>query len=157
MGIYRELSMLLNKNNKMLNPKELRFGNLVEHERLIYPQRKVGWVIEETTIQTFNELRHKYWKDRWRAIPVTPEMLEKLGFEKDGFGSYTVNVGLINEDKKRLSICDDYVYLREVDTAFGINDDIVVLYSKDIRGEIYIHQIQNFYFDLTGKELELKK
>ena len=50
-----------------------------------------------------------------------------------------------------LRVCA-YEYDKQPDGSEDISDDVITLGYKHIR---YVHQLQNLYFDLTGKELRV--
>lgn len=74
-----------------------------------------------------------------KPIPLTPEILEKYGFEK--MGEWFVEKEY-RETKIAISIA-----LKK--TTIGINEEY------GIENVQYLHQLQNLYFSLTGKELQL--
>jgi len=45
--------------------------------------------------------------------------------------------------------------LREGNSDKREEDDIITIFNGDVDGELYFHDIQNLYFLLTGKELEI--
>ena len=76
-------------------------------------------------------------------IPLTEEILLKCGFEK-GYIMYFIR------------ICETRCYLRPSYRGgyyYGICPYIELRDCKTIQ---YLHQLQNLYFALTGKELEIK-
>jgi len=74
-----------------------------------------------------------------KGIPITPEWLERVGFEKNIFSN-----GDYKYIKSGLSISSN---LQSANWKFG-----------RIENERckYVHQLQNLYFALTGEELEYK-
>ena len=75
-----------------------------------------------------------------RPIPLTEEWLVKFGFDKPAH-SWIGSVFHLSEwDEYPLNWC----------VAMNKNNAVVVLKLR------YVHQLQNLYFALTGKELELK-
>lgn len=127
--------------------RELRIGNLIYNERnnvgivkIIYPNR-VECEIEEP--------EWAFGKDRlqeifnFKPIPLTEEWLMRFGFIKDEWSFiFPINNG---------------------NTAYSIDwygDKLGFAYAGDITKETwiyYVHQLQNLYFALTGKELVEKK
>ena len=73
-------------------------------------------------------------------IPITEEVLLKCGFvnnEPTDWGSFTLgNINFLKEDGNKMN----GLYMNGYRVA-------------DIR---YLHQLQSLYFDITGKELEVK-
>lgn len=75
----------------------------------------------------------------YEPIPLTEEILLKCGFEKQSA-----------------------VYSLGADLVIGIDLDFVGIYNDRNEDDIeldcpkYLHQLQNLYFALTGKELNIK-
>lgn len=101
----------------------------------------------EIQLKHFRELSisEKCFFERYNPIPLTEEILLKFGFKK-GVAGYEIE-GLLKTgrwiEKKRLfdvEICE---------TSFLRYDCL-----KDI---FHVHQLQNFYFSIIGKELIEKK
>ena len=77
-------------------------------------------------------------------IPLTPEWLERFGFEyEEGFADdYT---------KEPISLYNNpFLEGWTVETIFS------ELIKENMLNIKYVHQLQNLYFALTGQELELK-
>ena len=115
----------------MITTQDLRIGNLVKYNGEFY------------AIRSFDEL-HVSFKpfdyigyDEIEAIEITEEWLLKLGYEKDGDFFRIKNTRLAEAFifKEALSICVHSFWLKHIKS---------------------IHQLQNLYFALTGKELEIK-
>lgn len=82
-------------------------------------------------------------------IPLTEEWLLKFGFEKiENFGVYS-NIFGLNGFMVSLA---DYTNIH-VDWA----DDGVGFHSIRCYEELFVNQLQNLYFALTGEELKLKE
>lgn len=83
-----------------------------------------------------------------KPIPLTEEWLLKFGFENDTYGNFTLSLGDIL-DVQWVMVSFKYYDLKEWDsTQFSDNN---LMYDCK-----YVHQLQNLYFSLTGKELEVK-
>jgi hypothetical protein len=126
---------------------ELRIGNLVE-----YP----NWNNDGS--KAYFKIRDIYFDDGrigltngsiiipatklacLKPIPLSEEWLLKFGFEKKYWGNDKNQYPFM---EKGLVIIDLLDYT--IETASGL-----VIEMK------YVHQLQNFYFALTGKELTLK-
>lgn len=119
-----------------MDVKELRIGNL------IYNGINEVFSVNGETINNFNV--GQAILGSFKPIPLTEEWLIKLGFEEysgmlyisvpEEYGGHIAKYK--NQDNVRLEGCDD--------GQVGI----------DI---LYVHQLQNLYFALTGKELECKE
>jgi hypothetical protein len=76
-----------------------------------------------------------------KPIPLTDEWIKKFGFERQ------------DNNWKTLCICNDWTYLhweRLAGLELSVNKHSVMLSHI-----IYVHQLQNIYFDLTGVELSI--
>jgi hypothetical protein len=136
-----------------MKKQELRLGNLVE-----YP----GWNKDGT--QAIFKVRDIFWEgdkialtngiiqlpntsiDFIEPIPLTEEWLVKFGFEKYGLmhNSYRKNPFIVEEG----FITNDYYTFRKI-----INKEESIL-LKEFN---YVHQLQNLFWVLCGKELTLKQ
>ena len=114
-----------------MNATELRIGNLVIHPE--YGE----WEWQ------FSMYDWDYYEmDGFNPIPITPEWLERAGFECSGF-TWDRGIMSVSELKKGWE-----VQLQDVmDGWHELNQDPPCQ---------YIHQLQNLYFALTGKELTFK-
>ena len=106
---------------------ELRIGNLIEFRNNIEPPQIVKitprWFRSSMMDDDF-ELN-----EYWHPIPLTEEWLVKFGFEfKNGYG-YKFKFGYISKS------------------------DFYWMYHGICIKLQYVHQLQNLYFSLTGKEL----
>jgi len=119
-----------------MNANELRIGNYVKFGKLF---KKVVEIAEEGfyILDKDGTTLKNTWADL-QPIPLTEEWLLKFGFVEvkydDGiYGFCKQGFGYINSGQIRWS-CERIIF----------NDDKHLL---------YIHQLQNFYFALTGEEL----
>jgi hypothetical protein len=127
----------------MIQANELRIGNLVQTNQgafkvfCIYQEnaRLSPFLAEETNVRDYDDIS---------PIPLTEEWLLRFGF------------------KKRLGVPDYFIGDRLKGSDFRINFSrnpvlIEFNYKELIDVKIqYVHQLQNFFFALTGTELELK-
>lgn len=141
----------------MIDAKELRIGNIVEV--ILSPSKAEFWGIDSIsldllTVYDLNSPDRKMDVDnrkrledeylgRISPIPLTEEMLLKCGFNYD-------------KEEDCWKICG--LFIRKEDCGFRIYIECEDAwysgcYFNDFR---YLHQLQNIYFDLTGKELEVK-
>src|SRR6185312_9286781 len=110
----------------MIKANELRIGNYIQGGIINSIGYKIGvqgnsskevFYIHESTLQ---------------PIPLTPEILERCGFEKHG-----------EKDEIRYYLNDFYF------------EDISLKRDECFIANVeYLHQLQNLYFALTGQELE---
>lgn len=120
----------------MVNEKELRIGNAVLDD--------CGLPVKIDSIETAwnerNEVYYMFYDHRGSEnldispIPLTEELLVKLGFGRYEFDH--------KENQYRLN-----------DRLIVIRGDFFHDYGTSVKLE-YVHQLQNLYFALTGKELE---
>lgn len=131
----------------MINANELRLGNSV----------LFNGVIKESIDFYDLQLIHD-GVDAYEPVPLTPEILEKCGFEKIPHlilsSSYRYSLGR----NRYLSINDcgtpnEMWFLTEEEG----NDlkHIVTIRNYDYDKGSYLHQLQNLIFELIGKELSI--
>lgn len=141
-----------------LKASELRIGNFVkDKEGNILPVHGISE--EERGIIWYGEEMGFYLElNEIEPIPLTPELLEKAGFEK--LPHFTVG-GHMNKGLGRgrfLSVScvgtpNEMVFITEEDKP-NVNA-VIVARNLDYDGKTYLHQLQNLYFALTGNELEI--
>jgi hypothetical protein len=129
---------------------ELRIGNLVDLGNRIAKIIEIGHLscvasdLEETqdTIEDYN---------RTKPIPLTEEWLYKFGFEDIDKRDHDYNTYTDSNHDYYLQIDN-----RRKDGKYSILDnsfdDLRDFSMVDV---IYVHQLQNMYFALTGEELIL--
>lgn len=139
----------------MIDIRELRIGNLVylpSLSKAAYGDTNVPFCVEEifTEEEKYKVLCHCDTKEGYNCtedafleeiepILLTEELRLKLGFSQM---SNTDSDGII----KLSIVCDDDIlYLT-------LNWNNYQIFKDPIK---YLHQLQNIYFDLTGKELEV--
>ena len=127
---------------------ELRIGNLIEYKiEDELDEIKEWW--ELNTVDAF-DLQDLTWLDSnpedayFRPIKITEEWLLKFGFENITGVDYILHIDV---DFKLILIPADAFY-PQIDKADDIGWSSISLNKIE-----YIHQLQNLYFALTGKEL----
>jgi hypothetical protein len=125
-----------------MDARELRMGNLFVDKQT---QTIINVIGLTENIITFSG----HFKNDWKAepIPLTEEWLLKFGFE-------------MIEDKTEevwYWAYKDFV-LEPTFFCFGYASPIVfdLIRVNEENPLIYVHQLQNIYFALTGEELEIK-
>ena len=123
----------------MINKRELRIGNLV---------KVINTIIEVTEIQSgginpnWDSYEHSY--DDLQPIALTEEILEKLSLEKfDRYYSIYKNWELVISKEGNKYIVDN------IDGDISHDDS-----DYKIR---FLHQLQNIYYILNRKELNVSK
>lgn len=114
----------------MVDLKELRIGNYLNIDGLAAPIGP-GWFCSADRGHTL---------PKHEPIPLTPEWLEKLGFKKKP-----------EHGSPAWYILDDYNEYCENGDLYIEGDFIPTNRAK------YVHQFQNLYFAIAGKELEIKE
>jgi len=119
----------------MIKANELRIGNWVYYGESIRPITAIHETSQRRAVGVSNLLTEF---ESIKPIPLTPEILEKCGFEKstDHYGGY-------------LSPKFDLAAIRIKDNNTWFNG------CWETKVE-HLHQLQNLYLALTGEELEIK-
>ena len=114
-----------------MKANELRIGNLIEINAPIMDK------IIVVDVYHISELKKN--KDFFQPIPLTEEWLLKFGFNKQIDGFFRKNNSFMIE-------------VLFHDEGFCVTNQGVILNHI-----LYLHQLQNLYFALTGTELTLNK
>lgn len=125
----------------MINEKELRIGSIVKFNESTN-DREEGEVgkFKLSDFYSISEAGMDF--DNIDPIPLTEEILLKCGFKKSKEGYWdngVIEVGYTTSDEYF-----QYEYLTGVGTSM-----------TEMVNVKYLHQLQNLYFCLTGKELEV--
>lgn len=119
-------------------------GKILWLSEIMHLKKIKEWVYEGW----HEETKQRYSINFFEAEPIilTPEILEKCGFEKEEEifinypyfleSGFTLSYGKINPDF----------------WLFGSMEPSKIIFGKPVES---IHQLQNLYFALTGKELEI--
>jgi hypothetical protein len=83
-----------------------------------------------------------------KPIPLTEEWLWRFGFANNINGFPEIDL----DEKRGLSI----TFKKTVDTHIVWFAEKDIIEYTEITTLKYVHQLQNLYFALTGKELEIK-
>jgi hypothetical protein len=116
-----------------METKELRIGNYLQ-----------SLSVEQVNSLSNNKI-NGYYSSGFSPIPLTEEILDKAGFGM----KYATNPQEPNA--LRVRYLEDFELLRFEDEQIifhsgghGVHNDV-----------LYVHQLQNLYFALTGKELKV--
>lgn len=129
----------------MIQPHELRIGNWIE----IRPGDRAPYFHQVTghDIETIDEYPEGFEGGNY-PIPLTPEILEAARFEM--YPDW-------NDERKEGSTA--FLELGYLFLASGMMSHSVTLCDNDRRSTgvhvVYLHQLQNLFHSLTGKELEI--
>ncbi len=123
----------------MIQANELRIGNWIHN-----PVQEINFQVDLATIG--NVARDNGNKNKvpsrllYQPIPITEEILLKCGFEKK---------------KQRFESKEALLRISYFDSAWhcSIGDDDFGFLFRTIK---HLHQLQNLYFALTGKELQIE-
>lgn len=139
----------------MINPNEIRLGNWVLDDEgscsKIIGFKPYDYSVrcdeDEGCCILFDRLHKGEWTKGWvtenanlHPIPLTEEILLKCGFEKVRYEKYAHN----ELNKLR-------AYPHVMKDGFGI----YIMGSYTLPNIKHLHELQNLFFALTGKELEI--
>lgn len=116
---------------------ELRIGNWVAHDGLPFYIRDV---------EDLRDIERTLKHGTFTPIPLTEDWLRKFGFEDNSYAMFYKYVD--NEFFITVSF-KDYAHTQLSEHPVEVNDYSLPLDCK------YVHQLQNLYFALTGKELTI--
>lgn len=119
-----------------MKANELRIGNWV-----LFGEKGEPFKVESDDIS-----KTAYGSFDYYPIPLTEEWLVKFGASCDVVSGESVYYLTIVDSKFYFVFSDDEYYL--VDS----NGKMLISFGS----EYAVHQLQNLYFSLTGKEIELK-
>lgn len=140
----------------MIKPEDLRIGNWLQFEdkpvqvESIDPLRELPERNLKCSIQIKEWLTDKHytytgkWLNRFEPLQLTPEWLENCGFVKDRNGWHLPNT--------QFSLTDNLFpcWLDRMLWPGGLPD------FNNIQLQ-YVHQLQNMFYTLTGKEIQIKE
>lgn len=140
-----------------MKPQELSIGNIVEVNHYEYGDmfasvtsiNDVGDLCLHLLDERFTKEEYECTMNEVTPIPITEELLEKCGFERNN----DTPPYILDLDKGRRVYMFKITYgwiLQYV--RYGVGYDETV--SKNI--VMFVHQLQNAYYLVTGKELEIK-
>ena len=127
----------------MINQNELRNNNWIQRNGLENP-----FMVNATFIRPIGVEKGVYNYEDFKPIPLTGEWLIKFGFKKYIFGS---------EEGEKNDKCNEYSKDRLTIMDWGDGFVMNNAFSFDLRVQLKtVHQLQNLFFALTGKELLIK-
>lgn len=140
----------------MIKASELRIGNLVKSGVNMRPLMTVLQVFGDSFQGDFgNGSRGGIMLENTEGIPITEEWLKNFGFVKNGdYESWMIAT------QKRGSSVDLLLVALDGEAWIQLERRNKKPYKEMQSGGIrcnYVHQLQNLFFALTGRELELKK
>lgn len=133
-----------------IKTSELRLGNWVfGHNPATMAYKQVGYFkvddINEEGVNTYRVDGFDTESAYYEPIPLTPELLEKCGFE--------LNKKVYRWHKNTITICNN-----EDNTGFywDLSADGGLRLATEWKDVNYLHQLQNLFFALTGEELQIE-
>lgn len=129
-------------NNRIIKPEELRLRNRILEDGHEVAVSSIEYTYDQQIFINGN------LPERFQVIPITPEWLERMGFEKDDSG-----VEMSHED-----YCEWYEKLFPIIGWLVQSSSKEYLFDEetDTLRIKYVHQLQNLYYALTGTELDIK-
>lgn len=145
----------------MIDPKDIRIGNLVEFKGQYVPIVKIDSMNEliddgkliykgsvavpeyspDGRIWNYNSP----WLEQVNPIPITDEWLQKFSFGKLSNGEFVLD---------NFRVVDYYIIDSQLHFSFRIkHPDYTIYHLVEIK---HVHQLQNIYYALTQEELTLK-
>lgn len=121
-----------------MKAQELRIGNWVDRDGKLY-RILSGYGLLTGAVA------------KYKPIPLTPEILEKCGFEKREQG--VCNCYYIPNSTISMSYQIELVWLKDIING---KESGFPFYRNAFCTVKYLHQLQNLYFALTGEELDFK-
>lgn len=135
-----------------MNATELRIGNLVNYynENIVFEVigiDKFGLIVKSPHTNEILIEDEETWieLDQFEPISLTEEWLFKFGFEKNTIDRETVIFNRINSTEKLQLFNGRIIY-----GILGVSQ-----YEWSEAKILMVHQLQNIYFILTGKELKI--
>ena len=132
----------------MIQANELRIGNYVEPAE---PEYKGQYFkVQSGDIKHIQDGSKLY---KYKSIPLTPEILEKAGFNDAGESAGSIwYYRLINIPSNYMNPTYELnLFTTDEQNKYGINlEEQYFGYCKSL------HQLQNLYFALTGEELPIE-
>lgn len=126
-----------------MDKKELRLGNIVVEDGKVYPKKVVG-ITEMVYLSDYNDKSPNFTYSISRndfnikPIEITGDWLRRFGFHQTGFDYFILMDGTCSITIKGKDVLELHI--------LGFN------FKYRIQ---YVHQLQNAYFAIVEKELEL--
>ena len=146
-----------------MKPQELRIGNIVkiDDEYLGPIEGKVTSLNEKAEVElllSVNKGNIRYFRcgsDDIFPIPITQKLLLKIGFKKDRNGYFAYRE---YNDELSLRFSSNYTFIEYANLCFNPEDVTETNYSSSLEfpNTLHLHTLQNVWYLLTGKELEIK-
>ena len=122
--------------------KQYRIGNLIKYDGRVFEIDSIAKEFPTLNTEEFG-IGVVDWNNI-KPIPLTKQLLLKCGFKHVHTGWFEINS--FGSEFMHFNVCASGA----VSVDNGGDSEIVIADLK------FIHQLQNLYFAITGKELELK-
>jgi hypothetical protein len=138
---------------------ELRIGNWVTYnpESVDEGTEIIPLNVEEILsggVRLSDGFDNTYYFDEILPIPLSPELLEAIGFKKNNKrGTYVIEFTNSNDCRIILFIGIEKENADKPFMFWGLQD--VSFDSVVVEKIIYLHQLQNLFYSLTGEELSI--
>lgn len=147
----------------MIQTNELRVGNSFEY------LTEEGWLptIIDIGDITMCFVDNEYFNDNYRPVDLTEEILLKYGFEIKHYPmhrGYWATISMFDNGLYEKTLIINHsdagtnLYINDARVSFITNkitsDSIKIFDSKD---NIFLHELQNVFFEFTRTELKLKQ
>lgn len=146
-----------------MKAQDLRIGNIVklDHFEYGYMYASVTWLNDLGDIcldlldERFTEEEYECTFNEIRPIPINEEVLLKIGFSKRRNGSFEY---VDNKDELCIEFLGKYIRIGYARMYHCPEDVTECEYSSeiDLPSPLFVHTLQNIWYLLTGKELEIK-
>lgn len=132
-----------------MKANELRIGNWIKHGESPSTFEYPGTLFQVSIELFFEMARSRISEYHLEPIPLTPEILEKCGFEK----GYTDDKELYYTLELSPDIYCDLCLISGIETKYTIVK--LLPYDRNFKFK-YLHQLQNLFYALTGEELKVE-
>ncbi len=146
----------------MIQPQDLRIGNWVKIDdgRDDGALFKVHGASSHNSGHVYDNEDAIYGIDQIKPIPLTGEWLKDFGFWQ--FDYYTIqNTWNISLERNRVLSIGNVATPNEMVFLYEVNKEhikeVVTIRNYDYDSKMYVHQLQNLYYALTGEELTIKE
>jgi hypothetical protein len=136
----------------MIKSSELRIGNIVWESSSFTPgpddfEEIVVGAINDIDKVVLDDQNNIYSYDYLYTIPLTPEWLERCGFEKVTFEGVSAMNGGRGWDREGVELANEFM-----------SGEWKIVYNtrKDSIEIEHLHQLQNLYFAVTGEDIKMK-
>lgn len=134
-----------------MKANDLRIDNWIKYED------KLVQVVQLSSLMILcqrdeNQFLVNHEPEIFQPIELTEELLLKIGFDAMHSCRYMYEKSIINKHNKKVVV---YITFHMINKTLRIDfsNDLQVLNLYDIQ---YLHQLQNAYYCLTGKELKVE-